>query len=815
MKHLALILALTIIATISKSQGTIQGTVLQNDSTTLSSVSVYLENTKWGTSSNSLGNFKFSNIPSGEYTIVLSSVGYKKTTQKITVKDNETIDVKAILIESATDLSEFTLTSTASMTGGNIGVKKMPGSAYYISPKELIKFSYTDVNRSLRTVPGVNITEEDGFGLRTNIGLRGTGSERTSKITVMEDGVLISPAPYTAPAAYYFPTAGRIQAIEIMKGSSQIKYGPYTTGGAINLISTQIPDTFSGKINILAGSYNFKQLHATVGNAHKNFAYMVETFQYGSDGFKKLDVDGNTGFDKKDYLAKFRVNTNSTAKIYQSLTFKAAQANEVSDETYLGLTQEDFQKNHIRRYAGSQNDLMTTQQRSYSVTHLIKPTKFIDVSTTGYYTEFGRNWYKLQNLTDTSGKKISISDVLDNPTTHSESMNVLKGNSSINNDALTIRANNRNYISKGVQTNISFNFNTKQITHKIDLGIRYHEDEMDRFQWEDNYQMKDGKMLLTSAGKPGTQDNRIESAEAIASFIQYRIIYKKLTFTPGVRHENITLSKEDFGKNDVTRTGKNLKESENQINILIPGANVDYQFTKQLGAFVGVHKGFAPPGSTPDVNPEESVNYEVGVSYYKNSFTLKVIGFFNDYENLLGTDLEAAGGGGTNDLFNGGKAQTQGIEFFAAYDFLSKGYSKYKLPISVAYTYMDATFNNSFESSFEPWGTVTKGDELPYLAKNQLNVSLAFETDKISFNIRGNYSDAMRTVAGSGDILDDFKTDSYFVLDFSTSYKLTKHLVLFGSVSNIMDNEYVVARRPAGLRPGMPRMFIFGLKANF
>ncbi|NCP44906.1 MAG: hypothetical protein GW818_00340, partial [Flavobacteriales bacterium] len=153
MKHLYLLSAFIIISTISNSQGIIQGTIFQNDSTVLSSVSVYLENTKLGTSSNASGNFKIINVPSGEYTLITSSVGYKKMTKKIIVKDNEIHELSLVLTESATDLSEFTL--AASITGGNTGVKKMPGSAYYISPKELKKFSYTDINRSLRAVPGV------------------------------------------------------------------------------------------------------------------------------------------------------------------------------------------------------------------------------------------------------------------------------------------------------------------------------------------------------------------------------------------------------------------------------------------------------------------------------------------------------------------------------------------------------------------------------------------------------------------------------------------------------------------------------------
>ena len=63
----------------------------------------------------------------------------------------------------------------------------------------------------------------------------------------MEDGILVAPAPYTSSSAYYFPTTGRINSVEVLKGPSSISQGPSTIGGAINMISTPIPEVNSGK----------------------------------------------------------------------------------------------------------------------------------------------------------------------------------------------------------------------------------------------------------------------------------------------------------------------------------------------------------------------------------------------------------------------------------------------------------------------------------------------------------------------------------------------------------------------------------------
>jgi len=790
----------------------IEGNILQSDSiNTLPGVSIYLEGTSFGAASNGNGNYSIKDIPAGNYTLVASSIGYISQKKEINLSDGQVLKSNFTLVESVSMLPEVTI-----MTQGNTGIKDIPGSVNYISPKEMERFSYTDVNRTLRAVPGVNIQEEDGFGLRPNIGLRGTGVERSSKITVMEDGILMAPAPYAAPAAYYFPTIGRMQGVEILKGSSQIKYGPYTTGGAINLISTQIPNEFGGRVNLIGGSYGGRNLHAFVGNSHKNVGYMVETFQYGSDGFKDLDGGGNTGFDKQDYLAKVRINTNAEAKIYQSLTFKIGQSIETSNETYLGLSQEDFEDAPYRRYAASQVDQMNTEQSQYSLTHFAQLSEFINVTTTAYRSDFKRNWYKLDKVKDSSGNKTSIASLLENPSDYNDAYDILTGSTSTNEDALFVKANNRSYYAQGIQTAFNFNFKTGKVNHQAQLGIRYHQDEIDRFQWVDEYAMDNGVMELTKAGVGGTESNRVETAEALATYLQYKLKIGNLTAIPGIRHEHIELARKDYGKDDPDRTGIDLSERSNTVEVFIPGIGIDYQFNRHLSSFAGVHKGFAPPGSREETKPEESINYELGTRYSKNALSAQAVLFLNDYSNLLGTDLEASGGAGSGDLYNGGEVETKGLEFQLTYDLLAfDQQSPFSLPLTIAYTYTDAIFQNDFDSDFDGWGTVAAGDEFPYLAHNQLAVILALEHHKFSISLSGRYMDEMRTAPGQGEIKQEERTDDYFVVDASASYNMHKNISLFGSATNLSDQVYMVARRPAGLRPGMPRAFNLGLKANF
>uniref|UniRef100_UPI0025C3548A TonB-dependent receptor plug domain-containing protein n=1 Tax=Aquisalimonas sp. TaxID=1872621 RepID=UPI0025C3548A len=295
-------------------------------------------------------------------------------------------------LQAQADDRSPTLLERISITGDPDRIRDVPGSAQQLDRDELDRHSYSDPHRILRAVPGVNLVEEEGYGQFPHISMRGTPPERNNRVTIMEDGVLVAPAPYAAPAAYYFPPLARMDRVEVQKGSSAIRHGPYTTGGALNMLSTPIPSETGGKADVLFGSNNGRRVHANLGGTQGlpgragHLGWLIEGFSEQSDGFKSVDnpvagpnqPEPDTGLDRRNSMTKLRWNTDPTAEIYQELEFKFAMDDRTMGETYLGLTQEDFDANPFRRYKGSARDEINTENELFQLRHYITPTANTD-----------------------------------------------------------------------------------------------------------------------------------------------------------------------------------------------------------------------------------------------------------------------------------------------------------------------------------------------------------------------------------------------------------------------------------------------------
>ncbi len=694
---------------------------------------------------------------------------------------------------------------TVTIIGKKIDAADVPGSAHVVDTDELRAYVNADVLRVLRSVPGVYIQEEEGFGLRPNIGIRGSGLDRSARIALLEDGVLIAPAPYAASSAYYFPTQRRMSALEVLKGPAAVAVGPRTTGGALNMISTPIPDAMGANIDIRGGDHSTLDAHLNVGNRGERVSWLLETVQAQSDGYKTIDgpVGGDTGYDVDDYMAKFQFDSDPTSRVYQSLRVKLGYTDQFSNETYLGLTDADFALDPNRRYAASANDTFQSEHETYQATYVIDTDANWRGEVTAYRNDFQRNWYKLQSV---AGQ--SAGNVLADPATYATEYGYLTGATSADDD-IQIRANNRTYYSQGVQAKIDWDLNLGDVGLLLSTGVRLHKDEEDRFQHQDGYRMENGTLVLTTAAAGGSNTNRVSDADVTSLFVDSKISAGDWIFTPGVRFEDIDMTRYDYATDDPTRANGPTRVRNNSVQVVIPGIGALYRLNEDWRLLAGINKGFNPPSPGSAANEESSINFEAGVRFDNNAASFEGIYFVNDYDNLVGTVTDSTGGGGqVGDQFDGGEVIVSGFELAAGFG-LDAG--SFRVPLALKYTWTTkAEFQNAFESNFDPWGEVEVGDELPYIPEHQLRASAGLEIERFSLNLAASYVGEMRTRAGQGAFATADTVPSHVVWDTVASWSFNEQFSTYLKVDNLLDETYIAARRPAGVRPGLPRTAYLG-----
>jgi outer membrane receptor for Fe3+-dicitrate len=211
-------------------------------------------------------------------------------------------------------LLDFGTLDPTLVIGSSEAIYALPGSGFFIEPEDIQRFSYLSVNRVLAKVPGVYVREEDGFGNFPNISIRGGDGTRSENVTLMEDGILSAPAPYSAPAAYYSPNGSRMSGIEVLKGSSQVRYGPHTTGGVINYLSTLVPEEQTFYLRSTYGTDNTVQAQAYYGDVVEGkfgrIGFVLELYHKRSDGFRTIDSgigyggSDDTGFTLTEPMVK-------------------------------------------------------------------------------------------------------------------------------------------------------------------------------------------------------------------------------------------------------------------------------------------------------------------------------------------------------------------------------------------------------------------------------------------------------------------------------------------------------------------------------
>ena len=706
------------------------------------------------------------------------------------------------------------------ITGGTERIQRLPGSAHFIDSDALARFAYSDVQRIAREIPGVSIQVEDGYGLRPNISIRGVTSERSSRITLLEDNVLIAPAPYAASSAYYFPTAGRMAGFEVVKGPSAITQGPYTIGGALNMISTPIPQSVQGNLLMEGGEDATYRVHATYGGFNTDgLGFLLETHQWQSDGFQSIDRGGNdTGLDVADYTAKLAW---APADSRHRVELKLQYVEQDSNQSYLGLTDADFAADPWRRYGVSTLDNIHTEHEQAILRYEFAASDNLTLKATAYNNEHARNWYKTEGIdldgstTADSLSRTGWTDIIGDINAGQgrggysvdQLQTILDGTLDTPAGSIDVRSNNREYYSRGVQFGLNWTGTTGAMSHTLQVGVRIHRDQEDRLQYDASYQQLDGRMVLNDIGVLGAAGNRVVEAEAVAIHVYDQIEFGNWILTPGLRYEDIQLDRMDYagGANRVLSGSR-----DNDVQVWLPGMGVSYLLDENWTLLAGVHKGFTAPGVSPGVNEEEAINYEFGFRFNSDKLRAEAIAFLSDYENLLGVCTASSGTGcDIGDAFNGDAATVKGLELLVSTDLAAA--TSYSVPFMLTYTWIDGEFDTDIADT-EFFGDVSKGDPIPYIPEHQYRASIGYETMAWGVNLSANYVDEVCVRAACGAYQ---QTDDTFTVDLSANYQVNDMLNLYGRVENLTDEADILGRHPYGARPNKARTATVGVRYRF
>ena len=677
---------------------------------------------------------------------------------------------------------------------------KLAGSGVQIGQELIKKQSYTDLNQLISMAPGVYVREEDGYGLRPNIGIRGATAERSQKITIMEDGVLIAPAPYSAPAAYYITNAARLYALEVLKGPASIQFGPHTVGGAVNLVTRPASWQSFAELNYTTGTDRFQKMSVISEFARGNISYMFDAMQYSSDGFKTLAGGGDTGFERNDFNAK--IHWQPETELSQSIVIKVGYADEDSSETYLGLTDTDFDRDPTLRYPSSELDHFVSDHKQLHISHKIEFQNNLQLTSKVYVNKFNRSWNKFDGFIDGPNAKL----VLGSPSQYVSAYEVLAGikDSAAAKLTIDVTDNDRAYSSDGIQFDLSKAFSFAGFEHKLDVGIRYHHDDVNRDHQQRSYIMTANRLVSDDILRPSKVVNYAET-DAIATYLQDELSKGDLTLSFGFRYESIQGSVDNYLTDAV---------SSNSQSILAPGAGVHYQLSEKIGLLAGIYVGFSPAGpGASAAEAEESLNFEYGVRYEADTHSAELIGFLSDYDNLLGRCRASDANCAVGDEFNGGQVEIGGIEFNGRYETaLTDGVS---LNSQLNFTYTESAFQKTFLSQFSQWELVKKGDELPYVPEYVGRLQVGIESNNWAVDAAVKYQHEMREVPGVGDLIAGKQTESLATLDLSATWFVNDDFNIKLMIRNATDEAAIVSHRPYAARPNLPRMVLAEVKYRF
>ena len=740
------------------------------------------------TTSDPSGAFRFADVPFGDYDLVTTAALFSAHRQALRV--GTTPHTVTVVLKAGAFSEEVTVVGTRVGDSPDT-LQRLPGAVTLLDAATLAGSQVFTVNEALRKVPGVNVREEEGLGLRPNIGIRGLNPTRSTKVLLLEDGVPFTMAPYGDNASYYHPPIERFSDVEVLKGSGQIAYGPSTIGGIVNYLTPPVPARPSATARLAFGSRGYVNATGAFGLTRGRVGVLVDAMRKQGDGARQHIHSA-----MNDVTAKLQV----TPVDGHSLTLKVNYYGEDSTLTYSGLTQAEYDTDP--RQNPFANDAYIANRVGVTGTWRASLTPALLMTMNVYQSSFNRDWWR-----QSSNSAQRPNDRNDPACGSMANLNTTCGN----------EGRLREYDLWGVEPRFRATPTLWGVRGETDFGVRFHAERQDREQRNgDTPRARDGILV---------EDNLRENT-AVSAFVQHRLLMGRLTLTPGLRVENIRYRR----TNRLANGGEGVSGAT-ELTQWIPGVGATLAPSSSTTLFAGVHRGFAPPrtedvinnttGGVVDLAPELSWDTEIGVRWMARSGArVDATWFLMDYGNQIVPASLAGGIGAT--LTNGGETQHRGLEFSGRIDTAGFVRTRHNFFARIAYTWLPvAKFTGARFSSVAGAAAVSvTGNRLPYAPEHLSSLTVGYqhpagvEAQVEGVQVSRQFGDDLNSVLPSADGQRGLLPGST-LWNAAVSYRiLPLHSALFITVKNL-GNLLYIADRARGVIPGMPRLVQAGIRVAF
>jgi Fe(3+) dicitrate transport protein len=642
-------------------------------------------------------------------------------------------------------------------------VKEIAGAVNVVTREEIQRARPKNADEMLRRVPGVNVLDEYGQGLRPNIGIRGMDPRRSKNILLLLNDIPIQPALFGDASTYYMVPIERIDHIEVIKGGATVLYSPNTQGGLINFIQKRIPTIPTFSTTNTFGSFNLFQSDSQYGGYFDNFGAQLGYLRRQSDGFRdrsKSQLD--------DFTMRFEANPDDRTRITTNISWY-----DETTQTPGSLTPTQYRND--RTLAGKPLDEFKGQRGAIDVT----ASREIDVHNQAkiivYGNVFERNWF--------------IQDQAANGTLLSTSTNFL-----------------RKFNVFGVMPQHQFNFSLFGLDQKITSGFRYHAERLTDIQG-----------IGTAGSKISRTTNNADlESVAYAAYTETAIrLTDALTISPGIRWEQVNQSRETM--NAIPPSALPNFKSYKTTQGLIYGTGVKYQLTPDSMLFGHVHTTFRPPtfanavdptsGTTQDLSAERALSSDIGIrSILVPGVSAEVAVFRTEFSNQIVQQ--------GSQFVNAGKTLMEGIESTVSLD-----WGEIVRPLQGFVTRANVTLLRP-KSLFG----VTNGKDLPYAPRMtfyglvgyyhptgaSIEADALFVAQQFTDGVNTQTENALGTTGA---------IPSYTIWNLRLNYAPPKaRWAVFAGVRNLTDESFIAQRTTGsfiGIQPGEIRNFYGGISWRF